>query len=435
MSEEKEIEIKTEEVNELLTAVPKWIVRWGISIIFLMMVLALSLSFFIKYPDTLSAATIITTVNPPVTLISKTDGKITELKIKNNQSVKRGDVLLVIENSANYKSVQILDSILNNFNKNDFVDFNTFNILSSSQTGGEGSGLGDLTPAFIAFLKSYNDYKLQLEVNPQEKEILIINKELTEYQTLQGKYRNQENNFKEEFSLSEKDFNRYNSLFQSAAISAKELEDKKREYLSVKRNYENVKINGINNKITISNLEKNKLQLQMQSYQENEKITQALNQSIQTLKSQIESWKQTYLLKAPIDGKVSLFNYWSINQNLKQGDEVLSIVPAKKQEMIAKLFLPVANSGKLKPGQTVNIKLNNYLYYEYGMLKGSVKNISVMPKNKNYAIEVSLPNKLNTTYNKQLDYKEEMQGTADIITEELSVFERVFYQFRKILKK
>jgi len=58
--------------------------------------------------------------------------------------------------------------------------------------------------------------------------------------------------------------------------------------------------------------------------------------------------------------------------------------------------------------------------------------LSLMPKNESYVVEVSLPNKLTTTYKKHLDYKEEMQGTADIITEELSVFDRVFYQFRKI---
>jgi hypothetical protein len=173
----------------------------------------------------------------------------------------------------------------------------------------------------------------------------------------------------------------------------------------------------------------------MQAYQEKEKYAQAFNQSKQTLKSQIETWKQTYLLKAPIDGKVSLFNYWTKNQNLKQGDEVMSIVPTEKQEMIAKLFLPVRNSGKLKAGQTANIKLNNYLFQEYGMLKGIVKNISVMPKNESYAIEVSLPNQLITTYNKTLTYQQEMQGTADIITEELSVFDRVFYQFREIVKR
>ena len=429
MSEEIEIEIKTDEVNELLTAVPKWIVRWGVSVIFLIMILVLTLSFFIKYPDTLSAKTFITTTNPPVTLIAKTNGKITELRVKNNQQVKKGEVLLVVENSANYNDVNkvilLIDTLQQKLKSKSLPEIISYDALQ----------MGDLTPIFIAFLKSYNDYKLQLAVNPQEKEIEIINRQITEYQVLQDKYQNQENIYKEEFLLFEKDFNRYKTLFQGNSISAKEFEDKNREYLSAKSNYENVKITNINNKVTINNLEKNKLQLQMQAYQENSKYQQTLNQSVQTLKSQIETWEQTYLLKAPVDGKISLFNYWSINQNLKQGDEVMSIVPTEKQKMIAKLFLPVQNSGKLKVGQTVNIKLNNYLYQEYGMLKGNVKNISVMPQKETYAIEVSLPNNLTTSYNKHLEYKEEMQGSADIITQELSVFDRVFYQFRKLLKK
>ncbi len=228
MAEEKEIEIKAEEVNELLTAVPKWVVRWGVTIIFLMMVLGLSLSFFIKYPDTLSAKTIITTVNPPVTLIAKTNGKIIELKIKNNQAIKRGGVLIVIENSANYKDVNKIIHLL------DTLKLKTKKL--SEIIAYDSLQMGDLTPAFIAFLKSYNDYKLQLEINPQEKEIAIINKQLAEYQLLQGKYQNQENIYKEEYSLIEKDFNRYNTLFQNASISAKEFEDKNREYLSSKRN-------------------------------------------------------------------------------------------------------------------------------------------------------------------------------------------------------
>lgn len=422
---EKEFEIKTDEVNELLTSVPKWIVRWGITLIFTIMVLGLSLSFFIKYPDVLTAKTTITTLNPPVTLVAKTSGKISALNTLNNQTVKKGDVLLVIDNPANYQDVNAVIHLLDTLKTKTLPGIIAYDSLQ----------MGDLTPAFIAFLKSYNDYKLQLEINPQEKEIAIINKELGQYQQLQSKYQTQENIYKEEFFLVEKDYNRYTTLFQSASISPKEYEDKKREYLVSKRNYESIKITNINNKLTINNLEKNKLQLQMQAYQEIEKFSQSLNQNVQALKSQIDTWQQTYLLKAPIDGEVSLFSFWNINQNLKQGDEVLSIVPVEKQEMIAKLLLPVNNSGKLKTGQTVNIKLNNYMYQEYGMLKGFVKNMSVMPKNESYAIEVSLPNQLATTYNKHLEYKEEMQGTAEVITEELSVFQRVFYQFRKIIKK
>ena len=132
---------------------------------------------------------------------------------------------------------------------------------------------------------------------------------------------------------------------------------------------------------------------------------------------------------------VSLFSYLNVNQAIRDGDEVLSIVPLEQQEVIGKLILPLQNSGKLKNGQEVIIRLNNYPYQEYGMLKGSVRNISVIPQKQNYAVEVALPGQLTTTYNKKLEYKEEMQGTAEIITEKLTLFKRIFYQFRKLIKK
>ncbi|MCC6448543.1 MAG: biotin/lipoyl-binding protein, partial [Chitinophagaceae bacterium] len=129
MAEEKEIEIKTEDVNELLTAVPKWIIRWGVTMIFCIMISALALSYFIKYPDTLTAKATITTINPPVTLVSKTNGKITELKVKGNQFVKKGDILLVIESPSNYRSILTIDSILEKFNKDDSLNYNKLNTL------------------------------------------------------------------------------------------------------------------------------------------------------------------------------------------------------------------------------------------------------------------------------------------------------------------
>ena len=425
----EEIDVKTEAVNELLTAIPKWIVRWGISLIFLIIISLLTLSFVIKYPDRLSAKTVITTINPPVTLVSKTNGKIAELLVKNNQSVKKGDLLMVVSNSVNSQDVhqvfQFLEIIQANLKTETVPDIHFDNSLQ----------MGELTTAFTTFLKSYHDYKLQLNVSPQEDEIAILNKEISDHQLLQNRYQNQETISNEELILIEKDYNRHQILLQKGSISAKEYEDKKREYLSAKRTYENAKIANINNKLAISRLQKNKLQLENLSYQENIKNKQALDQGIQTLKSQIETWEHTYLIKAPIDGTVSLFNYWTIHQNLKQGDVILSIVSEAKQKMVAKLLLPMQNSGKLKTGQVVNIKLDNYPYQEYGDLKGYVKSISKMPQNEMYAIEVSLPNNLTTSYHKYLDYKEEMQGLADIITEDLSVFDRIFYQLRKILKK
>jgi multidrug resistance efflux pump len=430
MSEEKEIEIKTEEVNELLTAIPGWIIRWGITIIFAIMVLVLLLSVFIKYPDTLPATVTITTTNPPITLIAKTSGKIIRLPVGNNQKVNRGDVLMVIENPANYKHVLAVSALLDTFQTNLKLKRPVPELVLY-----DSLQLGDISTPFLQFLKSYNSYKLFTETNPQQREIDIINKELETYHVLLTKYQTQEVLSKQEFDLMEKDFNRYHSLFQNGSISSKEYEDKNRDYLAAKKNYENIKINNLNNKITINNLEKNKLQLQLLAVQESEKYVQELNESIQRLKLQIDTWEQTYLVIAPFPGIVSLFNYWNVNQAIRQGDEVLSIVPVEKQEVIGKLILPLQNSGKLKNDQQVLIRLNNYPYQEYGMLKGRVRNISVIPQKQNYSVEVALPDQLTTTYDKKLEYKEEMQGTAEIITEELTLFKRIFYQFRKLMKK
>ncbi len=427
--QEDDIQLKTEEVNELLTAVPSWIMRWGITVIFSAMVAALVLSCLIKYPDKLIAETVVTTLNPPARLIAKTNGKVSAILIKNDQLVKENDVLLVIENTGNYRHVAFVSTLLDSFQTDLKIKKPLPHMLAF-----DSLQMGDLTSVFLQFLKSCNDYKIFQEVNPQEKEIEIIDRELGTYKMLFVKYQAQEENCKKIFDIAERDYIRYATLFQEGAISSKEHDDKNREYLSAKQNYENVKINNLNNKITLDNLEKNKLQLQMQEYQDKEKYSESLSQSMQTLKSAMDTWEQTYLIKAPIDGKISLFNYWTINQNIKTGDEVMSIVPIKKQEMIAKLVLPVQNSGKLKVNQRVNIKLNNYPYQEFGMLQGYVKSISILPKDNNYAIEVVLPNKLKTSFHKELEYKEEMQGSAEIITEELSVMSRVFYQFRKLVK-
>lgn len=407
--ESSEIAVKTDEVNELLTSVPRWFIRWGVSVIFAIMVVGLVLSLFIKYPDKLTAKTIVTTVNPPVTLVSKTNGNIASISVKNGDIVRAGQFLLSIENSARYKDLlsimRQIEGVQSSIKSKNLLDFQSLDSIE----------LGELTPLYISFLKSYSDFKIQKEVNPQEQEIEIIDKELAQYSQLKTKYQSQEDTYKEELQLIEKDYARFETLFQSGSISAKDYEDKKRDFLSSKRNFENIKITNINNKLTISSLEKNKLQLKLLAFQEFEKKEQQLLQSIQTLKSGVDEWESKYVLKSPIEGRVSLYKYWDQNQNLKDGDEVLSIVPLQKSEIIARLYLPVQNSGKLKVGQKVNIKLDNYPYQEYGMLNGVVKAISNVPKNDSYSVEVSLPNKLSSSYGKNLEYKEEMTGVADKI--------------------
>lgn len=431
MEEEKEIAIRTEAVNEILSAPPKWIIRWGISIVFLLIIIFLVLASLIRYPDTLTGNATLTTQNPIITLISKTGGKIVRLPLKNNQVVKKNQVLCVFENSADYTDVLLVDSICS-IAANQLISNDT---NSYSEQLINNINIGEVTPAYLLFVKSVKDFNLFIETNLQDKEISILNRDLIEHKNLLVKYQEQINISAQEFKLFEKDFLRDEVLYGNKVISAKEFEDKKKLYFAAQKNFENQKIAITNTRISINNIEKNILQLQIQQYEQKDKLKQELKQNLQSLQNALTEWKQKFLVIAPIDGKVSFFNYWNVNQTLKQGDEMFTLIPELKEKIIARIVLPANNSGKVKKGQSVNIKLVDYPFNEHGILNGKVESISLVPQKGNYNIEVSLNKGMITSYNKTIEYKPEMQAQANIITDNKTVLARIFNQFRKLIEK
>ena len=127
---------------------------------------------------------------------------------------------------------------------------------------------------------------------------------------------------------------------------------------------------------------------------------------------------------------------WNKNQTISNGDLVFTIIPEKHSSYICKVKAPVLNSGKIKIDQDVNIKLSGYPDIEYGVLKGKVQDISLISNNEGmYLLDISLPNNLITTYNKKIKFKQEMQGSAVIITEDLRLIERFFYHFKALVKR
>ena len=112
---------------------------------------------------------------------------------------------------------------------------------------------------------------------------------------------------------------------------------------------------------------------------------------------------------------------------------VFTIIPEENSSFVGKIKAPSQNSGKIKHGQTVNIRLANYPSDEFGMLKGTIGHISLIPDDQgNYLIDVRLPKVLTTTYHQEIDFKQEMRGTAEIITKDLRLLERLFNKIKNI---
>ena len=98
--EEKDIELRCEEVQEILTRPPHALIRWGITVFFGVLALLFIGGCFFKYPDIISAEITITTEHPPVWIVSKGSGKVQEVYCKDRDTVQAGDIIAVLENPA-----------------------------------------------------------------------------------------------------------------------------------------------------------------------------------------------------------------------------------------------------------------------------------------------------------------------------------------------
>lgn len=170
-----------------------------------------------------------------------------------------------------------------------------------------------------------------------------------------------------------------------------------------------------------------------------------LNNLAAQLSTSIQTWELNYVLTAPIDGHISFANYWAENQNVSAQQEIFTVIPHEQGEIIGKAILPIARSGKVKIGQKVNIRFQNFPENEFGIVRGIVENISQVPvdvinsltgiRESSYVVSIRLPDGLKTNYNKSLPFQPQMQAQADIITEDLSVLQRFFLPLKKIWKE
>lgn len=424
-----ELNIYSEEVKDVLSKPPKALFRWGNTILFVFIIIVLFLSWLLKYPDIVTAQAILTTEIPPQKEFARVSGKIDSLFVKNYQAVKAGTPLALIENTANFKDVIYLKSILDTLTVNQTSFYFPLDDLPMLF-------LGDIENEFSLFENNYVLYILN-----KESQSFLNNDLASKYALSELRYRlqtlkNQKELNKEELFFKRKDLDRIEGLFKKGVVSAQEFENKKLEYLQSERSYKNMSVSISQTKENISNTTNLKKQSSIENTREEINLLKGVIQSLDQLKTAIKEWELRYLFKSNIEGEVSFMKIWNKNQTINSGDFVFTIIPKNHSSYICKLQAPVLNSGKVKIGKDVNIKLSSYPDNEFGILTGKIKDISLVPNIEGlYLIDVELPKKLITTHGKEIEFKQEMTGIAEIITEDLRLIERVFYQFKEIFKQ
>lgn len=423
-----DIELRSEEVQDILTRPPGALVRWGITVFFGVLAAVLVGGCFFKYPDTVSAEVTVTTEHPPVWMVARGSGKIKEVYHADRDSVYPGDLIAVLENPAETSDVLALKERLQGFRLTDSC------VLGSRFP--EKLALGNIQSAYATFLRGLTDYRNFLSLDLYAQQIRATRRELAEYNDYILHLQRQVELDGEQAAIAKNAHRREKMLFEDGLIAEAEYEEARRELLSKQQGTEQLMTSLASARIQQAQLQQALVETEMERERENNTLATALKAAYDELLAGMEEWTLTYLFVSPAGGILSYNDVWQANQNVTSGDKVFSVVAEQPGNIIGKMKLPAQGSGKVKAGQRVNISLSGLPYLEFGFLSGRVDAVSLLPDEEGlYMVTVSLPQDLRTSYGHRIPFGGEMPGVAEVLTDDRSLTERLVSPLRYVWEK
>ncbi len=424
--EEDDIDSRSEAVRDYLEQVPSGVTRWGSLVISTILLIAISLTWLIRYPTLVRADFKLTTKIAPKPVVARTDGRLEKLLVTNHQIVSLGQLLGFLESAAHHEDVLQLETELSVvrqlFEKGDFTRFDTLLLTSLER-------LGDVQPSYQAFRERFAQLNSLLGKNYHDKKIELLKRDILELETMNRHQKSQYQLYERDATLAESEFAMNQKLFEDKVIAKLDLDREESKMLAKKLPLKNIETSILNNNVQIRSKEKEIIDLERQISEQKENFRQSIN----SLNSSISTWRNRYLLISPTSGEILFSNNLQEKENVKVNTELFQVFETNSS-YVGTLTIPQDNSGKVKIGQRVLIKFQSYPFEEYGMVEG---NISSFPQlstqdNKLFFAFVELPNGLTTNHNKILAYNYGMAASAEIITEDLRLIERIFYTIRKV---
>ena len=431
MPEIENIEVHSEEVQEILGNIPGWIVRWGLSLVFVIFASVIMGSYLISYPEVVTAPLVITTHNTPAALQARVGGKLAHIMVSNQELVKPGQVVAVIENPARYFDVLMLEDYLETL-----MRVPNAGIAVTDVDNPPGLVLGELQGTCSALRRNTRQFDHYLQSNQMPAKIELLEQQIALQEDIFTRQLRQLEYQREDLALSRAGFERDSllSLMGAYAISQAEYERSRQGYIQKQAAFAGYESSLKNTEAGIIRLRETLVDLKINHEREINQHVLAVEETMHQLRAAIDQWKEQYVLVSPIEGRITNTIYWSENQVVRAGDRFATVVPIDETRIIAKAKIPPQGFGKVEEGQKVNIKLSGFPYMEFGILRGKVSAISLVPEEQGYVADIELTGGMTTTYHEQLRFIQEMDGTADIITKDTRAIYRVVQPLRYFIE-
>ncbi|KQS36812.1 HlyD family secretion protein [Pedobacter sp. Leaf194] len=416
---------QTEELEEIITAVPNWILRRGMMLLFTVLVGFFILSSVIQYPDVIKTDLVINSLNSPKTVLARQNGKLARLLVVEGQNVNADQPIAYLESIASPVDVFRLNQILLGFES----------ALENSKADEliipENLKLGELQSSFQNFYNQYLEYRSTQSdgyyinrLNFLKKELEVVNSQKKQIITEQSIQKKQYLNQKEEYEA-------YLKLYNNRVISRSEFVQQENKFLASQYPLQQSENSLLNNDGSLTIKRKELLELQRTISENKSKFFQALHQIL----SDVNLWITSHVLTAPVKGKINFAGIVQENQNVTVGQELFIINPGNTN-FFGMIQIPQYSMGKINKGEKTLIKMKSYPYEQYGMIRGHIDYISeVAYKDSVFLAKVYFEEFENKDKSRKIILKNGMHADAEIITDNSSLLRRFYRNLLKVINR
>ena len=469
--------------NDFLPSISRWTKLGGLVMVGSVSI-AIALAAFTPYNVTVKAQAKIRPASGLKVVEAETQGTIIDIRAKENQVVKKGEAIAVIDNSRLATRRSQLENTIQQTNLQ-LRQIQAQIISQNNRISAENERINRAVASAQSQLHlRYREYQdRQITTNAQVTEaqanLGLAQEELNQAQTdltsAQAKFRSAEIGLTSALSRQ----NRYQQIAASGALSQNQLEEaqltvqqrqqdvvaqqaaierqqreiaRRRQAIAAARarlrnvqaalnpsNAEvaiatdNIAQEQATGKATLASLKREKEAL----IQQNIEIQNQLERYTSELQ-QLEKDLQQTTIKAPADGVLFKLKLKNPGQTVLPGEEIAHIAPSNTSLSIQAL-VPAQEISNLEVGQTAQAKISACPYPDYGTLKGAVTNISPdasIPQVGNstasstagqvlganfYEVIIEPESLALKKHNKECSLQLGMGGVADIITKEETV--------------
>jgi|GEM_PF-2629289 len=431
VEEPREMLENSEAFREIVERIPQSITYVLSLFLICILIVLLVLGYVVRYPDVIRGDATLSSVLNSVRLVAPGQGEIFLNDLESQQNVRQGQVLAVVNSTANVHDIADLKAKLTRYNPALDLEM-TIDSFQLQETD-----LGELTLAYFNYRNLLDNYREALRIDIYGAQIDQTKQILKEQALSLSQLHTIKATLQEYMMLERNLYHRDSLLYAQSVIAKADFEKSAEQYLQSRRVLQQAESDVLSYKSSVTSSNSKISMLSLQKTQDLFKARSEILKAYTTLYNQLEEWERLFAVIAPIDGQLEFLQFVSNNQFIPQGTELFSIIPDGNLNKVD-VMTPSEGMGKVSVGQTAIVKLEDFPYNEYGSLKGKVTNISLtkIARDKvNYTmVTVALAdNQTNYKLKPQLRYG--MHGSVEIITDDKRLIQRLFERLKYLGKE